>query len=594
VNPQEMSGVTFYGYTLIFVFGIGVGPFLILWAFTYWLRKGLEYKYEKVTGSRRFRLFLDILFIFEGTACIITNLSVCLVLIFACSFDLIHWAFNSLCFVYLLPWAFHVSRIRHLCVVGDKGYIEFQEDQPRTNTFDIRNYPRSVLVSLKKKFFVVLLAISFIVVAILLLSSMLYGICICIYPFEFTTTVSRQMSLSGRSIKKSTSGFTYLLLPEDGRTEMILKYQIASVPNETFVFYDTRSDLNVTNYRFRTRCDVDNLSDILIDESRYIVTCGMTGLTPNTTYYYGSAFTSSDFDGFVTSPPRKFKTLSETPMYLFTGDKSMNVDSLKLLKVAAATSPDFIIIGGDISYYNGLNTCYRRLDWFFREWEEFAVTPDGYYIPMLTCIGNHESIDANFGQTRQDAQLYIRAFSHVIGDYGQGTNLTHIHKIGDHSSIAVMDSGVATDFASQGKWLSGKWSRPPYDSTIKYTLYHAGLYPSGRLQDTFHEAQEGLKNWLPIFDQFQVTLSFENHDHQLKRTKILKGNAVSTNGTIYIGDGAFGTLREEGLSTVYRWYMEKVLLEYHFWILQTTATLTNATAVNDNGIVVDRLILNRN
>ena len=34
-----------------------------------------------------------------------------------------------------------------------------------------------------------------------------------------------------------------------------------------------------------------------------------------------------------------------------------------------------------------------------------------------------------------------------------------------------------------------------------------------------------------------MNVVFENHDHTFKRTKRLRGDKLSANGTIYIGDG---------------------------------------------------------
>jgi hypothetical protein len=37
-----------------------------------------------------------------------------------------------------------------------------------------------------------------------------------------------------------------------------------------------------------------------------------------------------------------------------------------------------------------------------------------------------------------------------------------------------------------------------------------------------------------------LTVSFENHDHAYKRTRVLRANQAATNGTVYIGDGCWG------------------------------------------------------
>jgi len=50
------------------------------------------------------------------------------------------------------------------------------------------------------------------------------------------------------------------------------------------------------------------------------------------------------------------------------------------------------------------------------------------------------------------------------------------------------------------------------------------------------------EHWMPLFDQFNLTIAFENHAHNYKRTKLMKyGNPTYDNtGTLYMGDGCWG------------------------------------------------------
>jgi hypothetical protein len=180
-----------------------------------------------------------------------------------------------------------------------------------------------------------------------------------------------------------------------------------------------------------------------------------------------------------------------------------------------------------------LQSCYQRLDKFLLLWQDIAVTASGHSVPILTSIGNHEAKDFRFHQTKNEAQLYLRSFSHRVGDYGMETSVFHAHSVGNHSSIVVMDSGVVERHENQVEWLRNTWSGEHKDR-IKYALYHAPLYPSARGESS-EMSVIGLKYWLPLFDQFNLTVSFENHDHMLKRTKNLKnGKEVLSNqkGTV--------------------------------------------------------------
>jgi len=46
--------------------------------------------------------------------------------------------------------------------------------------------------------------------------------------------------------------------------------------------------------------------------------------------------------------------------------------------------------------------------------------------------------------------------------------------------------------------------------------------------------------WNPLFDKYGLLGAFENHAHLFKVTHKLKGNMKHINGTLYLGDGAWG------------------------------------------------------
>jgi len=81
---------------------------------------------------------------------------------------------------------------------------------------------------------------------------------------------------------------------------------------------------------------------------------------------------------------------------------------------------------------------------------------------------------------------------------------------------------------------------------IKLVNYHVPIYsacesfdsnPSRYLYALFH--------WVPTFDKYKVMTVYENHVHSFKRTKPLIGNTPKENGTVYVGDGAYGAIISE-------------------------------------------------
>ena len=126
---------------------------------------------------------------------------------------------------------------------------------------------------------------------------------------------------------------------------------------------------------------------------------------------------------------------------------------------------------------------------------------------------------------------------------------------------------------------------------FRFALYHVPLYPGYR---PFAESksQLGRDHWGLLFDQFGLTAAFENHDHMLKRTKILRGGRLAADGTLYLGDGCFGRTSRiaKGPRQVdrnRRWYLEKAATGAHFWRVDIADGEVRYRALGVEGKVLD-------
>lgn len=414
---------------------------------------------------------------------------------------------------------------------------------------------------------------------------MLYDVCICIFPLYVDTRITRLIS---KSCPENEICYSYLLLPEDGSKEMIIKFNTRSYTNSSFVLYDIISNSNNTNYAFKKSCFIDSMEDLFTEESRYIHTCGINVLSPNQVYFFKVGYYSTNNE-VILSSEKKFKTMDlENVVFSSGGHKSISNDAKMLIKESMKYSPSFIIIGGDLTYDNGFHGCYKRWDQFFREYEEIYLTPEGYSVPILTCPGNHEARDGAFWQTRNEIQTYIRRFSHSIYDHGSNASVYHPHLIGSHSSLLSLDSYVATSFQSQIPFIISSFNRQNYMNTRKFTLYHTPFYPSSRsYMDKY--TVPARTTWAPLFDQFKVTVSFENHDHLFKRSKPLRNNTIvaKNEGTIYIGDGSLGIARDP-VSDSNRWYLEYPSSQnMHIWMVWLNSTNALYKAISPLGKIID-------
>jgi acid phosphatase type 7 len=306
----------------------------------------------------------------------------------------------------------------------------------------------------------------------------------------------------------------------------------------------------------------------------------LTGLRPGTTYYFVAGATPAEV-----SRERAFRTLpgGDAPVrFVNGGDMGVDGAVVPLMALAAGQDPDFAVIGGDIAYVDGLLGGFAKWDTWLSQWDRHMVTTDGRTIPIVTAIGNHETNQFQSDEPRLRAPWYTSLFGR------QGPELHHVKRFGNHFAIFLLDSGHVASHEAQVPWL-----RRAFEASrdVRYTFaaYHVPLYPAHRPYDG-QGSRLGREHWLPVFDEFGLTAGLEHHDHVFKRTKVLKGNEVAAEGTVYIGDGAFGRPARTVDATP-RWYTEKELGSLHFWVIDASREGLRFTAIDQTGATLDTFSL---
>lgn len=174
----------------------------------------------------------------------------------------------------------------------------------------------------------------------------------------------------------------------------------------------------------------------IVDEERYQCWADLALLDSNSTYI---AYASVDIAGSsIKSATVKFRTTSsgsDLPVQFASGgDYQFANAGIFLAKQAASNELYFAIAGGDIAYDNGMAHCYRKWDYFLTSWSKYMKTPQGYNLPIVTAIGNHEA--GGFKQPRSNNANYLRMFPHSIGLQStdpQARSTLHYHLFGGHS-----------------------------------------------------------------------------------------------------------------------------------------------------------------
>ena len=253
-----------------------------------------------------------------------------------------------------------------------------------------------------------------------------------------------------------------------------------------------------------------------------------------------------------------------------------------LMALAGRQDPDFAVIGGDIAYVNGLLGGLDKWDTWLSNWDQHMVTTDGRMIPIVTAIGNHETNQFKSEDLRLRAPWYTSLFGR------QGPEIHHAKRFGNLLAIFLLDSGHLISHEAQVPWLRRAFEA---HRDVRYTFaaYHVPLYPTYRAYDG-SGSQQGRQHWLPVFDEFGLTVGLEHHDHVFKRTKVLKGNQVAATGTVYLGDGAFGRPART-IDPQPRWYNEKELASTHFWVIDVARDGLRFTAVDEGGATLDAFSL---
>jgi len=196
-------------------------------------------------------------------------------------------------------------------------------------------------------------------------------------------------------------------------------------------------------------------------------------------------------------------------------------------------------------------------------------------------------VQGAFGETPAEAPFYYGYFAQ------EGDRSFFAREFGDNLTFVVLDSGHTRTHDSQVPWLDESLAQ--YPDRVKMAIYHVPLYPSHRGFNETYSVQ-GRTHWLPLFDTHELTVAFENHDHTMKRTKRLRGNAVDPEGTLYLGDGCMGIDPRAG-NQAGAWYLERVESKQHFWLVdipayedETSPEMT-FTAIDTEGAQLDQTTL---
>jgi len=370
--------------------------------------------------------------------------------------------------------------------------------------------------------------------------------------------------------------FVYLTWQDDPSTSITVSYQSMTRDETAVVYYDLDSQGGDRDaYRYSARGESHQIEGL--PDGRWIHHVALDGLRPGTSYYFVAGS-----EGIRAGGERKFRTLPDdgSPIrFVSGGDNRSGRLAAKLKREAARRDPHFVVIGGDLAYANGDFERIRRWNRWLRNWQDHMITPDGYTIPLVAAIGNHETNrDYGVDEPEKKAPFYF-------GFFAQG-GATYFHlPIGRDGGLIVLDSDHITPHAAQVAWLEETLQHYG-DRPHRIAVYHVPFFPTYR---SFLGADSvaGREHWQPLFDEYNLTVAFENHDHTFKRSKLIRGNEVDPEGVLYLGDGNMG-VTPRPVQHGDEWYIAKASSESHFWVVDIDGEAISFEAVDARGRVFDR------
>ena len=284
----------------------------------------------------------------------------------------------------------------------------------------------------------------------------------------------------------------------------------------------------------------------------------VTGLQANTTYYYTveksgtetevQTYTTGDFASaqilYVGDPqigaskgqPQNGAELVAESGAANTAARNDGFAWDRTLDIATAQNPglDFVISAGD-----QVNKTGQAKE------EEYAgyLAPDALAsLPVATTIGNHDSLNPDymyhFNNPNQTGYGETEAGGDYYYSYGSGLFIvlnTNNYNVAEHEQ--AIQEAVASD----------------PDATFRIVTIHQDIYGSG----LDHSDTDGMilrTQLTPIFDEYDIDVVLQGHDHTYSRTKLLYGDGqthgtyefrLNEDGSDYDWDNAYNTQTDE-------------------------------------------------
>lgn len=388
--------------------------------------------------------------------------------------------------------------------------------------------------------------------------------------------------LSAQELKIAAPGESpyavYLTLDRDVHHAMVVNFMMAG---------EDRPDVRAVYGRADTGSILDETVTAepvcikALHPPRWVFHVPLTDLEPGAAYQFKLTWGQGQ-----ESLPMQFRTVpNKGPLrFIEGGDAYASNSFTQLLRTAAAYDPMFAVIGGDFCHGNGELKNVRQWEEWLTHWQRHAVTPDGYQIPIVATLGNHETNeDVSQRYPEERAPFYLALFGH------QDESVYFERRFDQGLALYMLDSDHLLPHEVQAPWLEAAMSAAEH-VPVKMAVYHKPAFPAVR-DFTGGGATNGQAHWVPVFDRHGLTAAFEHHGHILKRTHLLRGGQPSDAGTLYLGEGCLGDEARETAGKPTKPYLHHAATQPHCWLVDVDGKHSRYRALTPEGEIADEVRL---
>jgi Calcineurin-like phosphoesterase/Purple acid Phosphatase, N-terminal domain len=278
-------------------------------------------------------------------------------------------------------------------------------------------------------------------------------------------------------------------------------------------------------------------------EEQYYAHVAADWLSPGVTYYYTVGHQGLDPNSrdLAQGQIASFTTAPNWPgPFTFTafGDQGTTYDAVATTNLLLAQSPAFHLHAGDVSYAESGGDGLITDAYDPRAWDSYFVqsATTAAYVPWMVSLGNHEmepwyspngyGADVNrFDFPGNGPSVCPGTYSFTYGNVG-------IVSLDPNDVSYEIPANFGYSKGSQTTWLGQTLSTLRSDRNVDFIVvfFHHCAYCTC----TSHASEGGVRQfWTPLFDQYNVDLVINGHNHIYERTDPIKAGAPT--GTTPIG-----------------------------------------------------------